>query len=212
MYKYLAKYKLILIIISITAIFGEIKIQIFNSSFRFALGSAAFFFFLLLFRTQVNYMLIGIITGIFTVFFRVSLDYIIHHSNYNLYHSFFNYFPIIGYYLIYALIISLNKKIKITDDNFFIGTLGTIADVSGNLTEVLIRFFLFEKFLFSLEIFKYILLVAIFRSFFIAGLYSMWQNQKIRVVLQEKKKRLEQIQLITSELYIETFYLLILKN
>jgi two-component system sensor histidine kinase YcbA len=64
---------MITILIMATAFFGEMKINPFDSPFRFSLGGAVFFFGLISFAALPP-LVIGICAGCFVVIFRVLLD------------------------------------------------------------------------------------------------------------------------------------------
>ncbi|WP_084031613.1 ATP-binding protein [Anaerobacillus arseniciselenatis] len=196
----------ILVIIIVTAILGEFKINPFDSSFRFGLGSAGFFF-LLLFYKEVPYRITGLVTGIFTTIFRIGLDYIVLDS-FSFFASLQTHSPIIGYYFTFALLLGWMMEKKFYEKPLLLVLFGAFCDAFANFVEIIIIFSFspayasssFEKTLF-------ILVVAIIRSIFVVGLYTMFQANKLNAVYEEQHTRFEHIQKILSELYIEGFYL-----
>lgn len=195
----------IMIIVFITAFLGEFKIIPFSSSFRFGLGSAGFFF-LLLFYKDVPYILTGFITGIFTTFFRIAID-AVYYDAFSFLDSFLIRSPIIGYYTLFAFVLHFyNKRKDLSFSPMMLGIYGVCCDVIANTAELLLHLALNSTSIMATNI-VYIILVAIFRSFFVVGLFTMIESYKIKAIYDEQQIRFEQVQTILSELYIEGFYL-----
>jgi len=126
----------ILVIVVVTAILGEFKINPFDSSFRFGLGSAGFFF-LLLFYKDTPYLLTGLVTGIITTFFRIGLDYLLLES-FSIFASLLTHSPIIGFYFTFALLLQLIKRKKFYQNPLLLGFWGALCDGLANIVELLI--------------------------------------------------------------------------
>lgn len=201
---------LALLIVLLTALLGEVKITVINNSFRFGLGSATFFF-LLLYYKQVSYTLIALISGLLITFFRVGLDYIFI-SSFQFESSFINHSPIIGYYFTFALILLIGQTKKNLDSPFYLGLLGTMADFLANIVELSIRTILTDEFLLTMANVEYVFIVAILRSYFVVGLFNMVHTKPMKAVYIEQRRRFEQVQMISSGLYVEVFYLKKLLN
>lgn len=197
-------YKILLIVI-VTALLGEIKITVFDSPFRFALGSAAFLFFLLYYK-KVPYSFIGILTGTSITLFRIFLDYF-SKVNFEFFTSFFEHSPIIGYYFIFSLIFSLFNKSKYNTNSFYLCLAGALSDIIANFIELTFRTAASEEILISSNLIMYVILIGFLRSFFVVGLYNMIKFNHFKGVYEEQQRKFEQIQLINSTLYIEGFYL-----
>ena len=194
-----------LLIVLVTALLGELKIVVFSSSFRFGLGSAAFFF-LLLFYKEVPYLLTGLMTGVFTTFFRISMDSFFLSSFY-FSHSFIEHSPIIGYYVTFALFANILKAKKMYEYPIYMGVLGAFADGFANVVELLIRSMTSSEFLLTSVSLGYVMIVAILRSFLVVGLFNMIYVSQMRAIYEEQRQRFEEVQMITSGLYVEVFYL-----
>lgn len=192
-------------IVFITAFLGELKIIAFSSSFRFGLGSAAFFF-LLLFYKEVSYLLIGVLAGVFITSFRIGIDYL-QIENFDIFNSLATHGPILGYYIIFALILYLGRASYLFEYPLYLGLLGAFSDGTANIVELIIRSFLISNNLITLDNIKYVVIIAILRSFFVVGLFNMTFTKQMKAIYHEQKRRLEQIQLISSGLYVEAFYL-----
>lgn len=195
----------IVVIAILTAFLGELKITPFESSFRFGLGSAGFFLLLLLYK-DVPYRVTGLITGIFTTFFRTSLDFIFLES-FHFQQSLETHAPIIGYYFTFAIILYLIKeKLNITNPIWLV-LLGAFCDASSNFVELFIIYFFVAEDAFNSAKIISVFAVAIIRSVFVVGLFTIIQLNKLNAVYQEQQTRFEQVQTMLSELYIEVFYL-----
>lgn len=194
----------VLSIIFITAILGEVNIVLFNSPFRFGLGSAAFFF-LLLFYKDVPYLIVGILTGICTTLFRMLLS--LPSDTVTLTDAMVQHSPIIGYYTMFSLVFYFAKPNRYYDLPLFLGVLGTITDSVSNIVELSIRSLILETSLFSIQSLNYVLIVAVLRSFFVVGLFNMIYTTRMKAVYTEQKQRFKENQLLTSNLFVEVFYL-----
>ncbi len=196
----------ILVIVVVTAILGEFKINPFDSPFRFGLGSAGFFF-LLLFYKEVPYRITGLVTGIFTTFFRVGLDYVAL-DTFSFFDSLHTHSPIIGYYFTFALLLGWMKEKKLYENPLILGLFGAFCDAFSNFIEIAIIFSFSPDYVSSsIEKILFVIIIAFVRSFFVVGLFTIFQASKLNAVYQEQRTRFEQIQKILSELYIEGFYL-----
>lgn len=200
----------IFIIALLTAILGELKITVFNSSFRFGLGSATFFF-LLLFYNETYYILTGFFSAFFVTFYRITLDYFFLES-FTLETSILNHSPIIGYYLVFVIVLVLLRARNNLEKPFLLGIIGFLADSLANFTELLIRTVITDKFLLTPTNIQDVIFIAILRSFFVVGLFNMLHTTKRNAIYNEQRKRYEQIQIISSGLYVEVFYLRKLLN
>lgn len=196
----------ILIIVLVTAFLGEFKITPFTSSFRFALGSAGFFF-LLLFYKDVPYILTGFITGVFTTFFRIALDAAVHYESFSFIESLLTRSPAIGYYVFFACVLHIvTKRNEHSFSPMMLGVIGICCDVIANLGEITLHLIINNTTIIPTDI-RFIIGVAIFRSFFVVGLFTMIESYRLKAIFNEQQMRFEQVQTILSNLYIEGFYL-----
>jgi len=206
----LPRFMVLVIIIVVTAVLGELKIIAFSSNFRFGLGSAAFFF-LLLFYKQVSYPLIGAAAGIIITFFRIGLNYLFDET-FIFYDSFLEHSPIIGYYFTFSLLLFLGQARKFYDKPLILGLIGAFTDGFANIVELSIRTVITGDFLLHLSNIEYVIVIAVFRSFFVVGLFNIIHTNQMKVIYIEQQKRFEKVQMITSGLYVEVFYLKKLLN
>ncbi|MGO4889267.1 sensor histidine kinase [Anaerobacillus sp. MEB173] len=196
----------ILTIVLCTAFLGELKVSPFDSSFRFGLGGAGFFFLLLFYR-DVPYFLTGLVTGIFTASFRIGLDYAISLDSFSFYGSLLTHSPVIGFYVTFAILLRYIQHKDFHKNGLWIGGWGAFSDAFSNIVLLLVMIpFLPDHHLYSVPV-TYVVIIAITRSFFVVGLFSLFEASKLAAVYQVQRSRFEQIQTILSELYIEGFYL-----
>lgn len=195
----------VLMIVLVTAYLGELKIIVFSSSFRFGLGSAAFFFFLLFYR-DIFYPAIGLLTGVFVTFFRIGLDSMFVQP-FSFQDSFMTHSPVIGYYLVFSIVLYIGRPRHFLDSPFYLGVLGAFGDGIANIVELFIRTDFSGNFLLTTSNLEYVVIIAIVRSFFVVGLFNMTYTKQMKAINLEQRRRLEQVQMITSGLYVEVFYL-----
>lgn len=195
----------VFVIVAVTALLGEFRISPFDSSFRFGLGSAGFFF-LLLFYNDLPYRITGLMTGIVTTLFRISLEYG-RVDSFSFFESLQTHFPIIGYYFTFALLLELIKHRTYYFNPLILVIWGAFCDGISNIVELLIIDSLTPNDIFGSVETMYVITIAVVRSFFVIGLFTIFRTSKLNAVYQEQRNRFEEIQTILSELYIEGFYL-----
>jgi two-component system sensor histidine kinase YcbA len=187
----------IIFIALFTAIASELKVIPFNGeAFRFGLGSITFFL-LILIRTPASLVRTGFVTGITVVFFRVLIDTINHIQ---LFVSLINHLPAFLFYFLFALGLSIIKIEKYKTFPLLLGAWATGLEVIGNTAENFTRFLLLNQG--NLGFGEWALLggVALFRSYFVVGLYSS-------ITITEQKKQMQEMLEVGSELYAESLYL-----
>ncbi|MBO8170406.1 MAG: GHKL domain-containing protein [Bacillaceae bacterium] len=193
-----------IMIVLVTFLAGEIKIIPFGEAFRVALGSAAFFFLILWFR-HVSAFMAGFLTGLFVPVFRIGLD-MMFQQPFFWQQSFEAHSPAFFYYLLFGFFLSLLDLDRPDVNPFKLGVTGALSDFVANLGELIARSFISDIPL-NIEEFLTILIVGIIRSFFVVGLYSNIHLKGIRMIHEEKEKRMLKLLSIGSGLYQETLYL-----
>ncbi|MBU8880419.1 ATP-binding protein [Bacillus sp. FJAT-29790] len=182
----------------LTAIASEIKVIPFNGEdFRFGLGSITFFL-LTLIRPPASLIRAGVITGVAVVCFRIFGDMLIDPVPF--WTSLKNHFPAFLFYFLFALGFSIIKIEKYKTSPLLLGALAAGLEFIGNGVEHLMRYWLLNHE--NLGFHEWALLsgVALFRSYFVVGLYSS-------ITVSEQKKRMQEMLEVGSELYAETLYL-----
>ena len=182
----------------LTAVFGEFKVTPFNGEiFRFGLGSIAFFL-LLLTRPPASFIQTGLVTGITVVCFRMLGDVMF--DEFQLTVSLKNHAPSFLYYFLFACGLGIINIEKYKTVPLLLGAFGAVFEFVGNGAEFLMRDWLLHHEGLGFKDWALVGGVALFRSYFIVGLYSS-------ITIAEQKKRMQEMLGVGSELYAETLYL-----
>ncbi len=192
------------IIMIVTAITGEIKIIPFGEAFRVALGSAAFFFLVLWFR-QIPVIWVGVVTGLFIPIFRIGLDFIFQ-DPFILEQSIKDHVPAFFYYSLFSVFLHILRFRQQLYSTLLLGLAGVIADFMANSGELIARR-LIEQVPIDTSGLSTLLFVAVIRSYFVVGLYSNFHLKGIRMIHEEKEKRMLNLMSVGSGLYQEALYL-----
>jgi two-component system sensor histidine kinase YcbA len=187
-----------LVIALLTAIASEIKVIPFNGEdFRFGLGSITFFL-LILIRPSIPLIRTGFITGITVICFRLIGDLTIEPISF--WTSLQNHFPAFLYYLLFAIGFSIIKIEPYKASPLLLGTWAFLFEFIGNSAEHLMRFLLSMHVDLGFREWALIGGTALFRSFFVVGLYSM-------ITVSEQKKQMQEMLGVGADLYAESLYL-----
>jgi len=180
---------------------GELKFYpLSGTDFRIGMSTPVFFF-ILLWSRKIHPVLAGFLTGMAVVFFRIILDKLQAGP-----FDFPNHFPVFFYYMIFGLFFHIFKVKKMYHRPLLIGLLGMVLEIMGNFTEMTIRHFTTDMKLTASE-FLIIVGVAIIRSFFVLGFFNTILVRETRLAEEQQRKRTEEVLLIVSNLYVETFQL-----
>lgn len=188
----------ILLIAAVTAISSEIKLSPFSGeNFRFGLGSITFLLMLLI-RPPKNYLMTGLVAAITVITFRTFIESIF--ENQSIIDSVIEHYPAGVFYFIYVIGFKLFRLEKYIEQPIRLGILSTALEIVSNSIEHFLRILLIPNIEVVVNDWLLLVIVAVFRSFFVVGLYSL-------VTLTEQKKRLEEQLTVGSGLYLETLYL-----
>lgn len=194
---------LILMIISIP-LTGELKLYPFHDTFRISFSTTIFLFFLLWIK-KIPLILYGFIVGISVLLFRIAKEIFVN-SNFQLYHSFLINFPAFFYYLIFSMIFFVANINNFHNKPLKIGCLAVISDLCSGLTEILIRYFLFQNPI-NIKTICLLFITAVVRSFFVLGFFNIIKLNEIREKSQQQSMQNEYMLLLISSLYEETIQL-----
>jgi len=187
----------IVIIIILTAIMGEFKIYPYESStFRLGLGSITFFLLILL--TNVPVLFTGLMTALFLLLFRTAIDTMT--VNDTLLNLLILNIPACLYYIIFAFCIDKLALRKLKEFPFQIGIYGATFELFANIVEQNMYALLIQASFISWKQFLILVAVAIFRSFFVVGIYSS-------ITINEQKKKMQEMLSMQTNLYMETLYM-----
>ena len=186
-------YVTILVIGLLTAVSGELKITPFDEvSLRFGFGSIVFFIAILI--RPVPIVTTGAITGFIVWLFRTIIDTWQMGSL-----QFVENVPAALFYIVFALGLAALNLEKWRFYPFYLGLIGAALEFVANAMELILHIFLLDEMLLDAKEYSSLLFVAMIRSFFVVGLYSA-------IVVQEQKKRTEQLLSIHSTLSVEALY------
>lgn len=136
-------------------------------------------------------------TGIVTILFRISLALINEGYSPDI---FINNYPAFFYYVVFACGFQFFNLRAYINQPLLLGFFSALIEFISNSAEHVLRFLLIPDI--SLSFFDFVLVacVAIFRSFFVVGIYST-------VILSEQRKHLQEQLTMGSDLYVEALYL-----
>ncbi|AMQ07141.1 sensor histidine kinase [Sporosarcina sp. resist] len=186
------------VIALLTAIASEIKVIPFNGeNFRFGLGSITFFL-LILIRPSIPLIRTGLITGITVVCFRLIGDFTT--ETISFWASLQNHLPAFLYYVLFAIGFSIIKIEPYKAFPLLLGAWALLFEFIGNSAEHLMRYLLSMHVDLGFREWALIAGTALFRSFFVVGLYSM-------ITVSEQKKQMQEMLGVGADLYAESLYL-----
>jgi two-component system, sensor histidine kinase YcbA len=195
---------LLFLLMLATAFFGELKMNPFGESFRFSLGTACYFFGLIWFRT-LRPLETGISVGLFLLLFRTLLG--VEEHGLSLHQAVMLHIPSTVYYVIFATVLTVTGLRRRLDSPLWVGMIGALSDVAGNLGELLTRNLLGAHYAFDGHTLLILILFGSLRSFFVIGLYNMLMIRQVRILGEQQQGQIERLLLINSSLYEEGFYL-----
>ncbi len=190
--------KYILSIIAITLL-GEMYFFPFQGNFRFSAGVIALSLVILL-EEDLKEINIGVFTGLSVLGLRSTL-YFFKTPNINIATSILAVYPASFYYILYgivAFVVGLRKN----KDNPMITIISLfLIDVICNIIEAIISNNL------NANLFNYILLVGLVRSFGSYLIYIIFKSQELLIRKKEHQKRYSQLNTMVSNIQAEMFYL-----
>lgn len=192
------KWSALIITILITVIASEFKVIPFNGEdFRFGLGSAAFFFLLLIFQ-PASFIFTGFLTGVAVVVVRIGEDMLFTSNPF--WWILENHVPAFLFYFLFAVGLSVIPLNRFKTAPLLLGAIATALEFTANSMEHFVRYLLLSHVNFEFREWVLLALVAFFRSYFVVGLYSS-------ITIVEHNKRMQEMLKVGSNLYAETLYL-----
>ncbi|WP_284037333.1 sensor histidine kinase [Neobacillus sp. 114] len=183
---------------------GEVKFYPFNEVYRVSFGPPALFLFLLGLR-KVPAILCGTLAGVSVLAFRILLDAVFLEP-FDWLVSIHANLPSFVYYFAYALVFFLLKIHQFNQRPWVIGLLGIVTEFAAGMSELFFERLLFEE-LTTIDAVHKIFIFAVFRSFFVVGLFSTLKYHESKLKETEIQKRNEHMIMVVSNLYEETILL-----
>lgn len=194
-----------LILIILVPIAGEFKFMPFEGNLRVSLGTPVFLFFLL-WSKNISSIKAGFYVSISVVAFRIMLSIIILSDLSFVDEAFRHHFPVFFYYLTYGCLFRLFKVNSFQNSPFAIGWLGVIIEFLSSITELFLHY-LISSHVVSLNELILVIVIAIFRNFFVLGFYDILILRDARIAEEEQKQRSEQLLMLVSNIYVEMIQL-----
>ena len=203
-YAMLNRILLLALLMGATAFLGELKMTPFGEPFRFSLGTAAYFFGLIWFRT-LRPLETGLYVGLFLLFFRCLLG--MQQTGGTFWEQFPHHVPSTIYYLLFASVLTITNLRKRLDRPLQVGIIAVIGDLVANVGELVVRNLLGASYDLNIQTLLILLLFGTLRSFFVVGVYNMLMIHQVRLLGEQQRQQIDRLLLINSSLYEEGFYL-----
>ncbi|WP_255294853.1 ATP-binding protein [Bacillus sp. AFS041924] len=187
----------------IVPIAGELNFHPFDNIFRVSFGTPIFFFSLLYFRNFPS-VVMGFLIGVSVFVFRVGLDWIIM-TDFNFSSSFSVRFPTFLYYFSYSVLFYL-MRVNRFQHPVLIGIFGITFEIASSLIELILQLYGIGATL-TIEELNKIIIIAIFRSFFVLAFINMMKLYELRLKESQTRKENENMLMHLSNLYVESVYL-----
>ncbi|KMY53088.1 two component sensor histidine kinase [Bacillus sp. FJAT-27231] len=183
---------------TLTAIASEVKVvPFYGEDFRFGLGSIVFFLFILIFP-PASFWRTGITTGITVVCFRLFGDLVM--TDLSPWTSLLKHLPAFLFYLLFSLGFGLVKIERYKSSPLLLGVLAAGLEFTANSLEHFWRYYLPDHADLGFKDWALLVGIALFRSYFVVGLYSS-------ITVSEQRRQMQEMLGVGSELYVETLYL-----
>ncbi|MGB8957242.1 MAG: sensor histidine kinase [Tumebacillaceae bacterium] len=195
---------LLTLLMGATAFLGELKMTPFGEPFRFSLGTAAYFFGLIWFRT-LHPLATGLYVGLFLLFFRCLLG--MQQFGGTFWDHFHQHVPSTIYYLLFATVLTITGLRKRLDKPLQVGIIAMIGDLVANVGELVVRNLFGAAYELNIQTLLILLLFGLLRSFFVVGVYNMLMIRQVRLLGEQQRQQIDRLLLINSSLYEEGFYL-----
>jgi two-component system, sensor histidine kinase YcbA len=183
---------------------GEIKFYPFNEFYRVSFGPPMLFIFLLGLR-KVPAIRCGVLAGISVLLFRIILD-LIFLDSFDWMISLSINSPSFFYYFTYALVFYLLKIHHFNNQPWVMGLLGIITELAAGVVELIVENVVLEAPV-TMDALNKLIIFAIFRSFFVIGLFSTIKLRESTLRELEIQKQNEHMIMLVSNLYEETILL-----
>ena len=198
------EWQLLAAMVILVPIAGEIKFYPFNEFYRVSFGPPMLFMFLLGLR-KVPPIICGVLAGVSVLIFRIILDSVFL-QQFDWLNSLNTNFPSFFYYFMYSVVFFLLKIHQFFNRPWIIGLLGVLTELTAGLVELFVETIFFGT-MTNLDALNKIVIIAIFRSFFVIGLFSSMRLRETQLREAEVQKRNNHMMMFVSNLYEETVLL-----
>ncbi|WJH35943.1 sensor histidine kinase [Paenibacillus sp. CC-CFT747] len=204
--------KLYLLMLLAVPLAGELKFYPFPLDFRVSLGTSVFLFFLL-WLDRFSPLLCGLGAGAAVMLFRMVEDGIaartaglVPGSSVSFWDSLVGHYPAFSFYLTYAGVAAILGLSRYRYRPALVGGIAVAAETAANLVELAFRT-IPRDFPITLLDFGEIVLLAVIRSFFALGFYTIVLLRQSEQEAELQRRQKERILLLVSDLYQDAFHL-----
>jgi two-component system sensor histidine kinase YcbA len=195
---------IILALMAIVPIAGELNFHPFDNVFRVSFGTPIFFFSLLFFR-KIPPVVMGLLVGLSVSMFRVLLDWMVS-ADFSLAVSLTLRYPTFFYYLTYSFLFYL-MRVNRSQHPLLIGFFGITIEIMSSLVELMLYHFFVLGTAVTVGALNKIIIIAVFRSFFVLAFINMMKLYELRVKESQTRRENENMLMHLSNLYVESVYL-----
>jgi two-component system sensor histidine kinase YcbA len=189
---------------AIVPIAGELNFHPFDNVFRVSFGTPIFFFSLLFFR-KIPPVVMGLLVGLSVSMFRVLLDWLVS-ADFSLAVSLTLRYPTFFYYLTYSFLFYL-MRVNSFQPPLLIGFFGITIEIMSSLVELMLYHFFVLGTAVTVGALNKIIIIAVFRSFFVLAFINMMKLYELRVKESQTRRENENMLMHLSNLYVESVYL-----
>lgn len=188
----------------IVCLAGEFKFFPYQNEFRISLAPTAFFFCLLWIR-RVHPLVSGTVTAVSVILFRIVMDTLVW-DRATFSESFAVHYPSFFYYAAFVVLFALLRMRRYRTRPLVLGLMAVAVELIANASELLFRY---PAALSGVVLpgINEVVLIAIFRSFFVVGLYSIVQKREQQAAEKQRQRQYENMVLLISSLYEEVIQL-----
>ncbi|MDP4156715.1 MAG: sensor histidine kinase [Bacillota bacterium] len=188
----------------IIPIAGELNFHPFDNVFRVSFGTPIFFFSLLYFR-KIPPVVMGLLVGLSVSMFRIFLDWMVT-ADFSLAVSLTLRYPTFFYYLTYSFLFYL-LRVNRFQHPLLIGCFGITIEIISSLVELMLYHFFVLGTAVTVGALNKIIIIAVFRSFFVLAFINMMKLYELRVKESQTRRENENMLMHLSNLYVESVYL-----
>lgn len=188
----------------IIPIAGELNFHPFDNVFRVSFGTPIFFFSLLFFR-KIPPVVMGLLVGLSVSMFRIFLDWMVT-ADFSLAVSLTLRYPTFFYYLTYSFLFYL-LRVNRFQHPLLIGCFGITIEIISSLVELMLYHFFVLGTAVTVGALNKIIIIAVFRSFFVLAFINMMKLYELRVKESQTRRENENMLMHLSNLYVESVYL-----
>ncbi len=197
----------VLLLVIITVFAAQLRVHPFDTTFRIGLGVIVFAMGCL-YKKKIPVLLTGILVSVAILGFRTSIS--VWTGELSVAAAFLDHIPGSLYYTFFAVLLKYSNVLTLENHPIHRGVALGFIDFASNLFEIGLRFLILREFIGGSSFFMHLLsllIIGMLRMFFVTGLYSTTQNQRLRLMRRVEKGKFEELVLLTSSLQAEVFYL-----